>query len=68
MWWILKELPVKVDDVVEIKILGLGKKGDGVGKHKGFAVIIPETEVGDWVKARITKVLPNCAFAQKTDE
>lgn len=64
----MKELPVKVDDVVEVKILGLGKKGDGVGKHKGFAIIIPETEVGDWVKAKITKVLQNCAFGTKTEK
>ena len=33
--------PVKVGDIVEVKIEAVGEKGDGIAKIKGFVLFIP---------------------------
>ena len=48
----------KVDDEFDVTIESVGQKGDGVAKHNGFIIFIPETEKGETVRIRITKVLP----------
>ena len=59
-----QEVPVKEGEVYEVTIEGVGGKGDGIAKVKGFVLFVPGTQKGDFVKIRVTKVLRNMGFAE----
>jgi len=59
--------PIMVGDVVDVKIVSVGAKGDGVAKIKGFAVFVPNTQLGEEVRVRITRVLSKFGFGERVD-
>lgn len=56
--------PVNVGDELDVKIEAVGEKGDGIAKKDGFVLFIPNTNEGDEVKVRVTKVLRRVGFAE----
>jgi predicted RNA-binding protein with TRAM domain len=56
--------PVNVGDELEVKIEGVGEKGDGIAKKDGFVMFVPNTKQGDNVRIRVTKVLKKLGFAE----
>lgn len=56
--------PVKIGEIYEVEINAVGGKGDGIGRVKGFVLFVPGTAKGDYVKVKITKVLPKVGFAE----
>lgn len=56
--------PVKVGDTLKLTIENLGGKGDGISMYKGFAIIIPKTELEKSYTVRIVKVFNKYAFAE----
>jgi len=60
--------PVKVGDIVEVKIEAVGEKGDGIAKKDGFVLFVPNTQEGQTVKIRVTKVLRKVGFAEVAGE
>lgn len=56
--------PVKEGDELEVEIEAVGEKGDGIAKKDGFVLFVPNTNEGDKVKVRITKVLRKVGFAE----
>ena len=56
--------PVAAGDEVDVRIDAVGEKGDGIARVKGFILFVPQTKAGDYVKIKITKVLPKVGFAQ----
>ncbi len=48
--------PVKVGEVLEVEIFGVGKSGDGVADVEGFKVFVPGAAVGDRVRVRIGSI------------
>ena len=56
--------PVKVGDELDIKVEAVGEKGDGIAKKDGFVLFIPNTNEGDEVKIKVTKVLNRVGFAE----
>ncbi len=58
------EAPVKVGEEYEVYITGVGGKGDGIAKVKGFVLFVPGVKKGEYVKVRVTKVLANVGFAE----
>jgi len=59
----MKEAPVSPGQEIEVEIISMGRKGDGVAKFNNFIIIIPGTSRGDKVKAEITDVMESFAFA-----
>lgn len=59
--------PVEVGEVVEVEIISVGEKGDGIAKIQGFVIIIPGTQIGDVVSVRIMKLMQKLAFAEKIE-
>ncbi|MCW1300875.1 MAG: TRAM domain-containing protein [Candidatus Parvarchaeota archaeon] len=57
--------PVKVGEEHTVKIISVGKRGDGVAKIENFVIFVPHTKKGDEVRVKITKVLGDFAFAEK---
>lgn len=53
-----------VGDVLKLKVLSIGAKGDGICKHNGIVVIVPKVDVGEFYDIEITKILPKCAFGR----
>ena len=54
---------LKKNQLVEIEITGITAEGNGVGRvEDGMAVFVPLTAVGDFIRAKIVKVLKNYAF------
>lgn len=60
--------PVKVGETYEVSINAVGGKGDGIAKVKGFVLFVPGVKKGDYVKVRVTKVLPNVGFAEVAEK
>ena len=58
------EPPVEEGDTQEVEIEDLGEQGDGIARiGPGYVVFVPETNIGDRVKVRITDARANFAFA-----
>ena len=56
--------PVKAGETYVVSINAVGEKGDGIAKIKGFVLFVPQVQKGDYVKIKITKVLPKVGFAE----
>ena len=63
-----KEPPVKVGEEVTGRVDSVGEKGDGVMRIKGFVVFVPGVQKGDYVKVKITKVLPKVSFGEVVEK
>lgn len=63
-----KETPVKVDDIIDVKIEKLGTKNDGIAKIEGYVIIVTQPiTVGKTYKVKITEVRPTMSFAEVVD-
>ena len=60
--------PIKVGEELEVKIEGVGEKGDGIAKKDGFVVFVPNVKEGETVKVRVTRVLRKFGFAEKVGQ
>ena len=60
--------PVKVGDVLNVKIEAVGEKGDGIAKKDGFVLFVPGAKQGDEVRIRVTRVLQKVGFAEVVGE
>ena len=60
--------PIKVGDEVDVRIEGIGEKGDGIAKKDGFVIFVPNVKEGDEVRIRVTRVLRRVGFAEVVGE
>ncbi len=60
--------PVNVGDELEVTIEAVGEKGDGIAKKQGFVLFIPNTQQGQHVRIKVTKVLRKVGFAEVIGE
>lgn len=56
--------PVKVGEEIDVRIESVGEKGDGIARKKGFILFVPNTQEGEEVRIRVTKVLRKVGFAE----
>lgn len=55
--------PVSVGETRTVTIEDLGSKGDGIARvERGYVIIIPDADVGDEVKIKITETRDNVGF------
>jgi len=60
--------PVEEGDERTVEIEDIGDQGDGITRvERGFVVIVPGTDQGERVRAEITEVRENVAFAEVTE-
>lgn len=59
-----RDIPVKEGEIYDVEIEGVGEKGDGIGKVKGYVVIVPGTQKGDKVKVKVTAVRGRVSFGE----
>ena len=57
---------VEIGEIVEGKIEGTGEKGDKIIKKQGLVIFVKsEKKEGEFLKAKITKVLTKLAFGEE---
>ena len=56
--------PVKAGDELTVTIEGVGEKGDGIAKVKGFVLFVPNAKQGDHVIVKVNRVLAKVGFAE----
>jgi len=56
--------PVKEGAELDVKIEGVGEKGDGIAKVQGFVLFVPGVKTGDEVRIKVTRVLSKVGFAE----
>ena len=59
------DTPVLNGDEVDVEIISIGTKGDGIAKIDGYVIIVPDTKVGENVRVKVTNALRKIAFAEK---
>lgn len=59
--------PVREGDELEVKIVDVGREGDGVARVEGFTVFVPGAEQGETVQVRVEDVKRRFAFAEQLD-
>ena len=57
--------PLKVGDMLNLKIKSIGSKGDGIAKHEDCIVFVPDVKVGEEVTVNVTNILGNKVFTKK---
>lgn len=62
-----REAPVEVDQTYEVTIDDLAREGDGIARVEGFVIFVPDTQVGDNVTIKVTKVMRKFAFGEKVE-
>lgn len=55
---------MKKNDYIELDITAMSSEGSGIGRYEGLAVFVPQTAIGDRIKAKILKVKSSCAFGK----
>jgi len=60
-----KRPPIRVDDEIEVEIESRGARSDGVAKHDGFIIFVPNTSVGEKVMVKIEKVFKKFGIARR---
>lgn len=60
----MKAAPVEEGQELDVEIEAVGEKGDGIAKVSGFVLFVPQTQKGDKVKVKVTKVLRRVGFAE----
>ena len=52
------------NQILTVSIDDIGSNGEGIGRHEGYTLFVKDAVPGDVVKARLTKVKKNYAFAR----
>lgn len=52
------------NEIVRLKITAITSEGNGVGRHEGMAVFVPQAAVGDVIEARLVKICPRYAYGR----
>ena len=64
----MDDAPAKMGETYVVSINSMGEKGDGIARVKGFVLFVAKVAKGDYVKIRITKVLPKVGFAEVVEK
>jgi len=59
-----KRCPVELGEELEVDILELSPKGDGIAKVQGFVIHVPHTKPKDHVKIKIKQIGATTAEAE----
>ncbi|MEA3430304.1 MAG: TRAM domain-containing protein [Nanoarchaeota archaeon] len=62
------EAIVREGDIINGKVEGIGEKGDGIIRHNGLVIIVPDTKLEEDVIIKVTAVARKCAFGEKIQD
>jgi len=56
---------LKEGDVLKVKIVDMGKQGDGIARVQGLIVFVKGAKIGEELDVKVARVSRNAAFAEK---
>ncbi|MBN2109853.1 MAG: TRAM domain-containing protein [Methanosarcinaceae archaeon] len=56
--------PVEAGESYDVTIEDIAREGDGIARVSGFVIFVPETEIGDEVTIKVSKVMSKFAFGE----
>ena len=59
-----KTMEYKKNQILTVTIEDIGNDGEGIGRCDGYILFVKDAVCGDTVKARLTKVKKNYAYAR----
>lgn len=59
-----RSAPIRVGEEFDVKIDGVGEKGDGITRIQGFVIFVPGVKKDDEVRIRVTRVSSKFGFAE----
>jgi predicted RNA-binding protein with TRAM domain len=59
-----KRCPVELGEELEVAIMDLSPKGEGIARSQGFVIYVADAKPGDIVKVKITRLTNMAANAQ----
>jgi predicted RNA-binding protein with TRAM domain len=59
--------PVTEGQVLKVKIVDVGKQGDGIARIDGLIIFVKGAKVGDELEVKISKIGKTSAFADKVE-
>ena len=59
--------PVREGEAVDVEITDTGDEGDGIAKIEGYTLFVPDGEVGEAIRVRVTDLKPRFGFAERVD-
>ena len=60
--------PYVKDQTISVTIEELGHNGDGITHQDGFTIFVPNTRIGEKVKAKVWRVQRTIIFANRTEK
>jgi predicted RNA-binding protein with TRAM domain len=60
-----KRCPVELGEELEVEIMELSPKGEGIAKIQGYLIYVPDAKLGDREKVKISRVGEKTAKAEK---
>ncbi|UCH31976.1 MAG: TRAM domain-containing protein [Candidatus Bathyarchaeota archaeon] len=60
--------PVEIGKEYDVEILELSRRGEGIARIKGLVCFVPNTNPGDHVKIRVTRISRRFAEAEAVRE
>ena len=60
-----KSSPVKEGQTIKVKIVDVGKQGDGMARVEGLIIFVKGGKVGEELDVKVTRVTKNAAFAER---
>jgi len=56
--------PLEVGEELTLRIFAVSRRGEGMGKARGYTIFVPNTKAGDVVRVRVTRVWSRYAAAE----
>jgi len=60
--------PVKEGEELDVTIIAVAAKGDGIAKKDGFVIFVAGASEGENIRIRVKEVRSRCAVAEKVGE
>ncbi len=59
---------MNVGDIIEVQIVELSRRGDGIARVRGFIIFVPGTKPGDQVRVKIKRIGQTYAVGERVSE
>jgi predicted RNA-binding protein with TRAM domain len=63
-----KQSSVQEGQTMKVKIVDVGKQGDGIARVDGLIIFVKGAKVGEEIDVKVSRVSKNAAFAERTEQ
>ena len=60
--------PFVLGQTIDVTIEEIGHNGDGIAHEQGFTIFVPNTEIGDKVKAKVWRIQHTVVFTKRIEK